>query len=94
MIRNVDFEPSWSDTYDWVDRALNGIEIAFMMGRPAIISSHRLNFIGAIYENNRKKNLLMLRELLSRVVRKWPDVEFMSSDQLGNYIDELRNEDE
>ena len=94
LIRNVDFEPSWSDTYDWVDRALNGIEIAFMMGRPAIISSHRLNFIGAIYENNRKKNLLMLRELLSRVVRKWPDVEFMSSDQLGNYIDELRNEDE
>ena len=36
----------------------------------------------------------MLKTLLEQVVRKWPDVAFMSSDQLGNYIDELGNEDE
>jgi hypothetical protein len=48
---------------------------------------HRLNVIGSLDESNRTKNLADLKTLLQTVVRRWPDVEFMSSDQLGKLID-------
>jgi len=56
------------------------------MKKPALISSHRLNYIGYIDENNRKKNLRQLKTLLSEVIKRWPDVEFLTSDQLGETI--------
>ena len=54
--------------------------------RPAIISSHRLNFIGAIETINRDNHLIELKILLNNIVKQWPDVEFISSDQLGHII--------
>jgi hypothetical protein len=65
---------------------LNRIETAFRYYKPAIISSHRVNFIGAIVPDNRNKNLMLLKQLLFEIVKKWPDVEFMSSDQLGDLM--------
>jgi len=85
LIRNSFFEPSESDI-DIVDNCLNDIKRAFRMRKPAIISSHRVNFIGEIVKANRDKNLILLERLLKRVVKYWPNVEFMSSDQLGELI--------
>lgn len=48
----------------------------------AVISSHRINYVGGIDINNRIKNLKLLDEFLSALLMKYPDVEFMSSDQL------------
>jgi hypothetical protein len=47
---------------------------------------HRLNVIGAIDESNRTTNLELLKKLLTKVLQFYPDVEFMSSDELGNLI--------
>lgn len=85
-IRNATFEPSLKRDKDWVNFCLADIKNAFFWKKPAIISSHRLNYIGFIDEMNSSKNLILLHQLLKRVVCKWPDVEFMSSDQLGNLI--------
>jgi len=87
LLRNVFFEPShFRDQYDVVNECLGRIKIAFRLGKPSIISMHRLNIIGAIHENNRAINLMLFRQLLNEILKRYPDVEFMSSDELGNMI--------
>jgi hypothetical protein len=85
--RNVFFEPSIESNIDWLTDCLNRIKIAFLCRKPAIIGSHRLNFIGSIFPENRERNLLLLKTLLKEIIKKFPDVEFMSSDELGALID-------
>ena len=49
-----------------------------------------------IDEENRKKNLFLLDELLSHIEKRWPEVRFVSSDSIAEmYADEgelLENE--
>jgi hypothetical protein len=85
ITRNCYFEPS-SPGRDWVDSCLNEISIAFRWHKPAVISSHRVNYIGALDLSNRDNGLCQLKCLLEAVIRKWPDVEFMSSTLLGEEI--------
>lgn len=86
LIRNCAFEPSLINSSSVVETCLKEITTAFTWGKPAIISSHRLNFIGSIVPQNRKKNLELLDELLKRIILKWPQVEFMTSVELGDLI--------
>ncbi len=83
--RNCFFEPSYYKK-DWVSSCLNEISNAFFWHKPAIIQSHRLNFIGFIDTSNRDQNLNMLKDLLLRVTKRWPEIEFLSSVQLGQLI--------
>ena len=66
---------------------------AFACGTPAIITSHRVNFIGSLDLKNRTENLQKFSELLSEILKRWPDVEFMTSDALGNLILKDKNRD-
>jgi len=86
LIRNCFFEPSLSKASDPVGECLSRINIAFRWHKPAVISAHRINFMGSLDEKNRSDNLRLLRELLNRILELWPDVEFMTSDQLGDLI--------
>ena len=85
-VRNVVFEPTHDIGVNWVNYSLKQIEIAFRWNRPAIISSHRVNFCGHIDPKNRAKGINALSELLQRIVKKWPDVEFMAANELGDLI--------
>lgn len=89
LVRNAFFEPSLDTTKNWIDECLHRIKIAFRWGKPAIIGSHRLNYIGGIHEENRTKNLEQLELLLKEIVKRWPNVEFKTSDQV---IDTIENE--
>jgi len=71
---------------DWVNSCLNDIDMAFRWNKPAIISSHRVNYIGALDPGNRENGLSQLKQLLKEVVSRWPDVEFMTSAELGDLI--------
>ncbi len=86
-VRNCTFEPSVSPDIDSVANCLRQISLAFRCKTPAIINSHRLNFIGRIEEKNRTSNIILLKKLLKEITRRWPDVEFLSSDNLGVLID-------
>jgi hypothetical protein len=86
LIRNCIFEPTLHPQLDSVSRCLQQIEIAFKWNKPAIISSHRLNYIGYLDEANRTNNLSSLKQLLSGIQKNWPDVEFTSTDQLGDLM--------
>jgi hypothetical protein len=89
LIRNAIFEPSAMHKMgitDPVDKCLADISIAFRMNKPAIICSHRVNYAGFIDETNRDKTLKMLDQLLRKVLKRWPEIEFMSSSQLADII--------
>ena len=86
LVRNVVFEPTDDRGVDWVDFTLKQIEAAFRWNRPAIISSHRVNFCGHIDPENRKLGIESLKTLLQRITTRWPDVEFMAANELGNLI--------
>jgi hypothetical protein len=76
--RNCAFEPT-DIGYRGVPFTIKQIEAAFRWGKPANISTHRVNFVGGISPENREKGLSELEILLKEVVKRWPDVEFMSS---------------
>ena len=86
LVRNVFFEPAENLNKDWVDACMREIDNAFFWHRPAIISSHRVNYIGSINPQNRSNGLKSLKLLLSRILKKYPDTEFMASDGLGDLM--------
>ncbi len=86
LVRNVSFEPTENGNDFNLNRTLRDIEISFKYKKPAIISTHRVNYIGSINSKNRESNLVLLKKLFYEIVKKWPNVEFMSSDELGEAI--------
>ncbi len=86
ITRNAYFEPSQLPEINWEKDCMRRVSLAFSMKKPAVIGVHRLNFIGAIAESNRNKNLHVLKNLLQGIVKKYPEIEFMSTDRLGNII--------
>lgn len=85
LSRNCFFEQS-EPGKDWVDGCLNDINIAFRFHKPAVISSHRVNYIGALDPANRTRGLQQLKVLLGTILKTWPDVEFLSSVELGELM--------
>ena len=85
LMRNCFFEPSLKG-FDWIASCLNDIDSAFRWHKPAVISTHRVNFIGALHSTNRDNGLKQLKQLLSILVKKYPEIEFMDSAQLGSLI--------
>ena len=81
-IRNCYLEPSMNPEKDWVSSCLAQIASAFLFHKPAVICSHRINYVGFIDPDNRERGLKDLRELLKTVVKRWPDARFISTDEL------------
>jgi hypothetical protein len=90
ITRNCSFEPSYSGV-DWIGSCLKEIEFAFSIKKPAIISTHRVNYIGVHDEKNRNNSLKELDSLLSSIIKKWPDAEFLSTPELGDLITKGNN---
>ncbi|GAB1405517.1 hypothetical protein MASR1M74_26980 [Lentimicrobium sp.] len=85
LARNAFFEPS-ENPNRVANARLAEIMVAFAWKHPAIICSHRVNYMGGLNKSNRDQNLKRLEQLLIQIKMIWPDVEFMSSDQLGELI--------
>lgn len=94
LIRNCFFEPIYekSDSFASVNDCLKEIKLAFMMGKPAVISTHRVNYIGGISKTNRDSGLNKLSKLLGKIVELFPDVEFLSTPELGQIIKDRSND--
>lgn len=86
LTRNCIFEPGSGQKINWVDACLNDIEIAFKWNKPAVISSHRVNYIGQLNPKNREMSLRSLDALLNGILKKWPETEFITSNQLGDLV--------
>ena len=86
ITRNCFFEPT-DKSKNWIDNCLKEIEIAFRWGKPAVVSSHRVNYVGYINSPNRAAGLNQLKIFLDEIVKRWTNVEFLTTDQLGDLID-------
>ncbi|MGA9211154.1 hypothetical protein [Kaistella sp.] len=84
--RNCRFEPARNQEVDWVASCLEEMKVAFRWGKPAVISSHRENFTGSIFEENRGESLKKLETLLAETLRRWPDIQFISTPQLAELM--------
>lgn len=86
LVRNCYFEPSEIGSNGMVENCMMRIKASFRMKKPVIIGTHRLNYIGSIVPENRDNNLRLLKKLLVAITAEFPDVEFMTSNQLGKLI--------
>ena len=88
-VRNCAYEPAYQqnptksakECYDQIMRA-------FQNRKPAIINSHRFNYIGSINRENACENLKGLSWLLHTIMKNIPDVEFISTPELLRIIDQ------
>lgn len=84
--RNVFLEPVINPHLDWTDKVMGRIYSAFMLGKPAVISTHRVNYIGYIDPKNKDNGLKHLRSVLVAILKQWPDVKFITSPDLLTYL--------
>lgn len=85
--RNCFFEPSKSrmeglSDKQMLENILKDIDTAFKCKKPAVICTHRVNYVSGISLENRESNLKLLDELLSIIVKKYPNIEFLTSSDL------------
>ena len=83
-VRNCSFEPSIDG--GGYKKTIKEINNAFFWKKPAIISAHRLNFIGRLDQKNKERNSNEFKKLLSEILKKWPEVEFMHTMSLDKII--------
>lgn len=84
--RNCTFEPYKGGSLNHVDECLKEIEIAFKWGKPAVINSHRVNFTSRLRTDLRDQTLINLKRMITEILKKWPDVEFVNSAQLAEIM--------
>ena len=86
LVRDIYFEPERGHT---AARALEDVSQRFLLGRPALVETHRSNFIGT--EAQCQQSLERLNELLSNALQRWPGLAFMSPEALARvYADRPR----
>ena len=85
-VRNCFFEPSMLPQKDWVNSCLAQIQSAFLFSKPAVICSHRINYVGYINPKNSERGLNDLNQLLRTIVRKWPDARFINTAELSQFV--------
>ena len=86
ITRNSGFEPSDPSKTDWVNSCLEDIKNAFYWNKPAVISTHRVNYVSEIVADNGQKGLAALNQLLVQIKKNWPEAEFITTEELGDLI--------
>lgn len=81
MIRNCMLEPAGMEAT--AEQCVGQIAKSFELGLPAIVCSHRNNYTSRVSPQARDKGLAALDTVLQQVTKKFPEVEFLSSEQLA-----------
>lgn len=89
--RNCFFEPTKEFMAGKPEEIIVGdiisqIRFAFKCHKPAVICSHRVNWVGSISKDNRENNLRVLERVLQQLRAEFPDVEFMSTVEMAKEI--------
>lgn len=85
-VRNASFEPYSDFNGNWIDRAMKDISNSFFWKKPAIFETHRINYVSIMSKKNQENNLSILNQLLKKIILTYPEVEFLSSDELLEVI--------
>lgn len=84
FLSNAAFEPSSFSNIDHLNNALQQIEAAFIMGKPALVNTHRVNYVKGRGNPKVDASLRLLKTLLTSVKNRWPEVEFIGVSKLLN----------
>lgn len=82
--RNADLELIYGQE-ETISNAFRQVSAAFEQKKPAVVSIHRANFVDAI-NGKRDIHIKQFSDFIEKIQRKWPDVEFMSTIELGDVI--------
>ena len=81
LVRDVYFEPALGHSSA---QALSAIERKNDLGRPALIETHRFNFVGNTAKT--ESSFRALESVLEAVLRRFPDTRFMSCEELARLL--------
>lgn len=84
-VRNCVFDPAIIKDNS-AEKLMRQIESIFSSQKLAIICTHRINYVSGLDEHNRTNTLALLDGFLKSLLKKYPDVEFLSSDKLIDII--------
>lgn len=94
MVRTCEYEPAYGRSIDRsVEMCLSQIERAFAARKPAIVDTHRFNYIGLLDPEGAEQRREGLRVLLARLLELHPDVEFVSAEELSDLLCEGTGEE-
>lgn len=78
LVRDIYFEPAFGHQ---IEQVLTAIKQHYRLGRPALLETHRCNFLGD--EKAYRRSLQALEQLLDGVLRELPEVRLMNTEELG-----------
>lgn len=81
-IRNCRFEPATKEGGESVEELIRQIDEVFSKRKLAVFSTHRINYVSGIETSNRSRTLGVLDKFLTKLLDKYPDTIFISSDKL------------
>lgn len=81
-IRNCHFEPATNTAEKNVEKLMAQVDCTFAQHKMAVFSTHRINYVSGINENNRTQTLELLDIFLAHLLKKYPNTMFLSSDKL------------
>lgn len=82
-VRNCVFEPSTNEKESSIDALMKQVDAIFAKQKVSVFSTHRINYVGGINEHNRTHTLELFDLFLVEMLKKHPDIEFLSSDKLA-----------
>lgn len=83
-VRNCSFDPSTKRDDVKLDALMKQVDNCFSNHKIAIFENHRINYASGIDKQNRDNTLLVLDKFIGTLIKRFPDVEFISSDKLIN----------
>lgn len=81
LVRDVYFEPARGHV---AERALRALASKTRAGRPTLLETHRANFLGD--KQSADTSVRELERLLDVTVARFPDVAFLSTEELGSKV--------
>lgn len=85
FVSNCAFEPI-KESQDVVETALSQVRAAFRWNKPALINTHRVNYVTGRGNHTKGNNLRALKRLLNGILKQWPDAEFMGVGEFSSYM--------
>jgi hypothetical protein len=81
MVRNRYFEPSLGHT---AEMAIAALDSKTSQGRPALLETHRFNFLGS--DDKKAHSIEELKRLVKQALDKYPSLAFLSTGQLATIL--------
>jgi len=89
-VRNCSYESAYDQNFESrADECVQSVKASFDACKPAIINSHRFNYIHSIDPENGENGLKGLDAILRKLIETEPEIEFLSSVELLDIMSEV-----